>query len=100
MSSARFTMNPGAIDRILHGPDSISARKVQANRIKHAWQGNINTITGVTANSIEVQARGNEVVVEATSTVSGDNPSAWYWLEYGTGAMRAQHPGRRSLRGG
>lgn len=97
-AKASFTMHPSAIDRILLGPESTAQKKHQANRIKNAWQGNIHAITGATDRSIDVEAIGTEVNVVATGGGNAANPSAWVFLEYGTGKMRAQHPGRRALR--
>lgn len=99
MATSGFEMHPGAIEALLNGPKSTAQKKTQAYKIANAWQGNIHNITGVTDDSIDVEVRGNDVAVTATSAGSGDNPSAWYWLEYGTSDMPAQHPGRRAIRG-
>lgn len=97
MSSSHFEMHPGAIETILNGPESIAQKKRQAQKIKAAWQGNIHRITGATDESIDVDVRGTEVVVEADT--SRNPESAWAYLEYGTSDMRAQSPGRRAIRG-
>lgn len=97
---SHFVMNPGAIETILLGPESTAQKRHQGNKIKNAWQNNIHTITGATERSIDVEAIGSEVNVVATSAGSNaENPSAWSYLEYGTSKMRAQHPGRRAIRG-
>ncbi|ALG06849.1 hypothetical protein [Kibdelosporangium phytohabitans] len=96
MSSARFEINPGAIEAILHGPQSIAQKKRQGDKLADAWRGNINRITGATDRSIEVEVQGFEVTVAADT--SRDPESAWVYLEYGTSSMRAQAPGRRAIR--
>lgn len=99
MATSGFQIYPGAIETLLNGPQSIAQKKTQAHKIKAAWQANIHDITGVTDTSIDVEVRGTDIAVTAESAGSGDNPSAWYWLEYGTSDMPAQHPGRRAIRG-
>lgn len=98
MASARFVMNPGALERILRGPQSRGMKRSQAEKIARSWKGNINRITGATDRSIGVEDDGDGFVVAADK--SRDPESAWAWLEYGTSSMRAQAPGRRSIRGG
>jgi hypothetical protein len=93
--SVRFTISPGAIDKIVRGPQSIAQRKRQGQRIADAWRGNIHRITGATERSIQVEQQGAEVIVSADS--SRDPESAWPYLEYGTSRQRAQAPGRRAI---
>lgn len=97
MTSSRFEINPGAIDAILHGPQSINQKKRQGEKLAQAWQANIHDITGATDRSVEVEQQGFEVTVAAD--VSRDPESAWAFLEWGTSKMRAQAPGRRAIRG-
>ena len=98
MPSARFEMHPGAIERILRGPQSRGMKRAQAEKIASRWRGNIHRVTGATDRSIGVEEDGDGFVVAADKT--RDPESAWSWLEYGTSKMRAQAPGRRSIRGG
>lgn len=100
MSKSHFELHPGAIESILHGPDSLAQEKRQAEKIRDQWIQNINRVTGVTQASIRVEQEGFSFYVTAEEESSNpDNPSAWFWLEYGNSDMRAQHPGRRSIRG-
>lgn len=98
MPSARFTVTPGAIERILRGPQSRGMKRSQAEKIAAKWKSNINRVTGATDRSIGVEEDGDGFIVSADN--SRDPESAWSWLEYGTSKMRAQAPGRRSIRGG
>lgn len=95
MASSHFEINPGAIDRILRGPESMAQKRKQANRIADAWRGNINRITGATEHSIKVEQDGPDMIVSADE--SRDPETAWYYLEYGTSKMRAQAPARRAI---
>lgn len=94
-SSAHFEVNPTAISRILQSPESRSYRLKQGRLIADAWRANIHRITGATDRSIDVVEEGKAVVVEADS--ARDSETAWKYLEYGTGSMRARHPGRRAI---
>jgi hypothetical protein len=91
-------MNPGAIERILRGPESRGMKRSQAEKIASRWKSGINRVTGATDRSVGVEEDGDGFVVAADT--SRDPESAWFWLEYGTSKMRAQAPGRRSIRGG
>jgi len=91
-----FTIHPGAVERILRGPQSVAQKRKQGKRIGDAWRGNIHRITGATDRSIDVEQRGSEVIVSADAT--RDPETAWPYLEYGTSKMRAQAPGRRAIR--
>lgn len=98
--SSHFEMHPSALDQILHGSQSLAQEKVQANRIRERWMSNIHRITGVTEANIRVVQEGFTFYVTAEEESGNqDNPSAWFWLEYGNSNMRPQHPGRRSIRG-
>ena len=98
MASAKFVMNPGALESILRGPESRGLKRSQAAKIATAWKGNINRITGATDQSIAVEEDGDGFVVAADA--ARDPQSAWVDLEYGTSRMRAQAPGRRAIRRG
>lgn len=98
MASSRFEINPGAIDRILRGPESMAQKRKQANDIANAWRANINRVTGATERSIKVEQDGNDMIVSADA--SRDPNTAWPYLEYGTSKMRAQAPARRAIRRG
>lgn len=95
--TAKFELYPDRLDLILHGRQSVKQKQIQAEKIKAAWQANIHNITGATKASIRVEERGFEVAVVADDDVN--DQSAWFYLEYGTSKMRAQHPGRRAIRG-
>jgi hypothetical protein len=101
MSNSHIVVNPAALESILHGSQSLAQEKRQAEKIKDRWIENINRITGATQASIRVEQEGFTFYVTAEDE-SGDpdNPSAWFWLEYGNSDMRPQHPGKRSIRGG
>ena len=98
MASSHFTINPGAIDSILRGPQSMAQKRKQADRIAAAWKANINRVTGATDRSIGVEQEGPDMIVSADR--SRDPETAWLWLEYGTSKMRAQAPARRAIRRG
>ena len=98
MASSKFTVNPGAIERLIHGPESRNLRKRHGRKIAEEWKGRINRVTGATDRSIGVEEEGNRTLV--TADKRRDPESAWEWLEYGTSKMRAQAPARRSIRGG
>jgi len=98
VARSEFQINPGAIDRLIHGPSSRSLRKKQGRQIAEEWKGRINRITGATDRSIDVEEEGNRTLV--TADESRDPETAWQYLEYGTSTMRAQAPGRRSIRRG
>lgn len=98
MPSSRITIHPGAIERLIHGPESRAQRHRQGRRIAETWKARINRITGATERSITVEDEGNETLVTADKT--RDPNSAWDYLEYGTSRQRAQAPARRSIRGG
>lgn len=88
-------MNPGALERILRGPESRGLKRSQATRIANAWRSNINRVTGATDRSVAVEPDGDGFV--AAADTSRDPESAWAYLEYGTSTMRAQAPGRRAI---
>jgi hypothetical protein len=96
VSTTNFQIFPGALDSILHGPDSLAQEKRQAEKIADAWRGNIHTITGATDRSIDVEQDGFSFIVSADAT--RDPNSAWSYLEWGTSKMRAQAPARRAIR--
>lgn len=98
MPSSHFEINPGAIDAILRGRESMAQKRRQADRIAAAWKANINRITGATDRSIGVEQDGHDMIVSADR--SRDPNTAWPYLEYGTSKMRAQAPARRAIRGG
>lgn len=96
MASSNFTIYPGAIEALIHGPQSRAVRRRSGEKIRQAWQGNIHRITGATDRSIAVEDHGDETLV--TASTARDPESAWAYLEYGTSSMRAQAPGRRAIR--
>lgn len=98
MASSKFTVNPGAIERLIHGPESRAMRKRQGRKIMESWKARIHRITGATERSITMEDDGNTTVV--TADRARDPNTAWQYLEYGTSRMRAQAPGRRSIRRG
>jgi hypothetical protein len=98
VASSRFEINPGAIDAILRGRESMAQKRKQADKIAQAWKANINRITGATERSIGVEQDGHDMVVSAEA--ARDPNTAWPYLEYGTSKMRAQAPARRAIRGG
>lgn len=98
MARSHMTINPGAIEGIIFGPQSTAQRKAQGRRIAKAWQNNINRVTGATDRSIDVETHGREVIVSADR--SRDPRSAWSWLEWGTSKMRPRSPGRRAIQKG
>lgn len=95
---ASFEIFPGAISVILRGPESVAQRKRDARKIAEAWKANIRNDTGATDNSIDVEQRGDDIIVSADT--SRDPESAWIFREYGTSSQPATHPGRRAIRGG
>lgn len=98
MPSSHFEINPGAIDVILRGRESMAQKRKQAEQIAAAWRANINRITGATDRSIGVEQEGHDMIVSADR--SRDSETAWSYLEYGTSSMRAQAPARRAIRRG
>lgn len=98
MSGANIEIFPGAISKILEGPESIAQKKRQAQKIKRAWQDNIHDDSGATDRSIDVEQRGFDIIVAADS--SRDPDSAWVYREFGTYDQKATHPGRRAIRAG
>jgi response regulator of citrate/malate metabolism len=98
VASSHFVYNQGSVERIIHGPQSRSARRRAGTKIAQAWKANIHRITGATDRSITVEDHAKETVVSAST--ARDPESAWQYLEYGTSSMRAQAPGRRAIRRG
>lgn len=98
MATSRFVINPGAIERILRGRESVAQKRKQANKILAAWKANIHRITGATERSLKVEPDGDDVIVSADA--ARDPNTAWPYLEYGTSKMRAQAPARRAIKRG
>lgn len=96
MATSHFEINPGAIDSILRGPQSMAQKRKQANDIAEAWKANINRDTGATDNSIAVEQDGQDMIVSADATREPE--TAWVYREYGTSTQPAQAPARRAIR--
>jgi hypothetical protein len=98
VANSTFVINPGAVERLIHGPGSRAQRLQQGRRIAETWRARIHRVTGATDRSIAVEEEGNQTLV--TADKRRDPNTAWPYLEYGTSRMPAQAPGRRSIRGG
>lgn len=98
MTSSHIVLHPGALERILRGPQSRAQKVAQGKQIAARWRSNIKRVTGATERSIDVAVEGDEVIVSADK--ARDPNSAWPYLEWGTSKMRAQSPGRRAIRTG